>query len=251
MPYTPGRFVWRELMTRDVPRPRSYYSELFGWTYSEVDGLEGKYTLVHQGGEMIAGLWTIPSGVDIQPAWVSYVSVEDVDAATARARRLGWKVSREPADIPGIGRFSVLIDFGGAWVQPFRSADGDPEPRMPPPNTFCWESLATPDVPRAVREYGTVIGWRTRPGPGGAVPLFAVDDTPQGTVADVQEAQGSQPRWVTYVLVSNVEETRDRAARLGGRIVAPRIEIPTVGTIAFITDPVGATLGLYQPEAKS
>ncbi len=48
------------------------------------------------------------------PHWLPYVFVDDVDAAVARARRLGAKIPMSPEDIPGIGRYAVLEDPTGA-----------------------------------------------------------------------------------------------------------------------------------------
>ena len=32
----PGKFIWRDLMTDDIPAVKKFYSELFGWTYLDV-----------------------------------------------------------------------------------------------------------------------------------------------------------------------------------------------------------------------
>ena len=85
--YTPGRVVWRELMTRDVAKARAFYGELFGWRFEEVDmGPMGKYTMVHAGAKPIGGLWPKPEGDPRPSAWMSYVSVEDVDQASEQAK---------------------------------------------------------------------------------------------------------------------------------------------------------------------
>src|SRR5437588_4348602 len=31
MSYTPGRFVWFEHLSNDIPRARAFYEKLFGW----------------------------------------------------------------------------------------------------------------------------------------------------------------------------------------------------------------------------
>ena len=192
----------------------------------------------------MGGLWPPPAGASMPVAWNSYLSVNDVDQTTARAPEMGWQVFRPPTDIPGIGRFSVLADSEGAAVLPYRNAADDPSPASVRPGAFCWETLITTDVPRALHEYPTLFGWRRQSSPNGEVPIFAVDDTRGGQVADVQD--GTTPRWLTYVRVLDARLTASRAAKLGGRTLAPGIDIPEVGTIAFITDPGGATLGLYQ-----
>ena len=248
MAHTPGRFVWRERITPDVDRARVFYSELLNWTWQETKSIDGPYWLAQVDGTQIGGLWPPPKGVSIPVSWNSYVSVDDVDGTTARAKELGWEVFRPPTEIPGIGRFSVMADFAGAAVLPWRNVEDDPPVEPARPGAFCWETLMTADVQRALREYSMLFGWRRQSSPNGEVPIFAVDDTRAGQIADVQQAGagGNPPRWLTYVRVTDARSTAARAAKLGGRVLAPGIDIPEVGTIAFIADPGGAVLGLYQ-----
>ena len=65
-------------------------------------------------------LWPdVPVRAPDSPATFSHslhLQVDDVDAATERARRGGAAVEREPADQP-YGRASVLVDpFGHRWI---------------------------------------------------------------------------------------------------------------------------------------
>jgi len=62
-----------------------------------------------------------------------------------------------------------------------------------------------------------------------------------GPMADVP------PHWATYVRVASVDETVSKAESLGGKVGAPAMDIPGVGRIAFLQDPTGATIALFQP----
>ena len=73
------------------------------------------YRTVSVGEESIAGIDQM--GVDwhgIPPHWLIYITVDDCDAAAARAEELGGAINRPPADVPNVGRFAVLTDPGGA-----------------------------------------------------------------------------------------------------------------------------------------
>ncbi|MCB2008128.1 MAG: VOC family protein, partial [Rhodoferax sp.] len=49
--------------------------------------------------------------------WLPYIHVADCDAAGAKARELGAvRTILPPTDIPGIGRFTVIIDPLGAPI---------------------------------------------------------------------------------------------------------------------------------------
>ncbi len=112
-----GAFGWFELMTSDAEGAKKFYSELFGWEY-EVDTSTGtRYTMAKVNGELVAGIMEQPEECKgMPPSWDIYVTTDDVDATTAKVEELGGKVLRAPADIPGVGRFSVIQDPQGAVI---------------------------------------------------------------------------------------------------------------------------------------
>jgi len=243
-------FCWRELMTDDVERARRFYAELFGWTWKADQPGAHEYWLASRGGRQVAGMMAKPPGQPMPTAWSSYVLVLDVDAAVRRCAEAGGRVLKEATDIPEVGRFAVLADPWGAVFPPFRPASEESSPpAMPPPaGTFCWETLVTPDPKGAVAFYGKVIGFGTGKTPSGEGTVFTAGDI---MVADVQPARPGGPSyWATYVAVESAEASRDRAARLGGKVLVPRIGVPKVGIVSVIADPTGGSVGLFQPERR-
>jgi predicted enzyme related to lactoylglutathione lyase len=59
--------------------------------------------------------------------------------------------------------------------------------------------------------------------------------------------EGVPPHWMTYVHVESVDDTANRARSLGGKIAAPPMDVPGVGRVAFLEDPTGARIALFQP----
>jgi predicted enzyme related to lactoylglutathione lyase len=112
-----GAISWSELLTSDVNGAKSFYEQLFGWTYEDAPMDEGTYTLVKVNGEEVAGIMTTPPDAgQMPPAWGSYVTVDDVDAAAEKAVTLGGTVYLPPQDIPEVGRFCVIGDPQGAFI---------------------------------------------------------------------------------------------------------------------------------------
>jgi hypothetical protein len=103
-----GMFVWFDLRTNDVGEAGDFYEKLLGWN---VQGEEGHSMIAGDGGPWAA----IAPHESKDAAWVPYVQVEDVDAATARASELGATVLHEAMDGPA-GRFSTIRDTGGAPI---------------------------------------------------------------------------------------------------------------------------------------
>jgi uncharacterized protein len=249
--YTPGRMVWRELLTNDVDKARAFYGELFNWKLDVgMDmGPAGTYYMVNAGGKQIGGMMKSPAEMKGASFWMSVVSVKDVDATVAAATKNGGKVLNPPVDMPSVGRYATIADADGAALSLLRSATGDAEMTGPPgTGQFAWETLNTSDEDRAKKFYTTVFGWKTMAGPGGHGTVFSVGGGGPDQVADMQKAQGFPPCWITYVVVDKLEPTRDRVAKLGGKVMMPLIEVPTVGRIAMISDPTGAVIGLFEPQ---
>jgi uncharacterized protein len=117
---------------------------------------------------------------------------------------------------------------------------------------FCWYELTTPERDEAAAFYGRVVGWDTRAAPVSAVTytLFTAATKPVAGLMELTEAcrqQGAKPAWIGYVAVDNVDATTALAASLGGTIRLPAMDVADVGRFSIISDPQGATIGLFKP----
>ena len=114
-PMGEGVFVWDELVTSDVEGAKRFYGDVFGWTTGDMDMGGGfTYTMFKRsGGDDVAG--AMPLGdIPAPPHWLPYIAPDDIDATTARAKELGAAVKREPWDVGGVGRLSIVQDPAGA-----------------------------------------------------------------------------------------------------------------------------------------
>jgi predicted enzyme related to lactoylglutathione lyase len=113
-----GMFSWFELQTPDVASAKKFYKGLFGWKTTEMKMPGMKYTTLSVGKDEVAGMMALPpqGKKKMPPQWGVYITVDDVDATVKKAAKLGGKVVVAPTDIPGVGRFSVLLDPQGAMV---------------------------------------------------------------------------------------------------------------------------------------
>ena len=112
---THGAFSWSELMTNDLKGATEFYGTLFGWTFDAMPMPEGTYQVIKAGDTSVGGIMAMPPGsAGMPPMWGCYVTVTDVDATARRCTELGGKVIVGPQDIPGVGRFAVILDRQGA-----------------------------------------------------------------------------------------------------------------------------------------
>ncbi|UVJ39076.1 VOC family protein [Arthrobacter sp. CJ23] len=110
----PGTMAWNEVQTSDVPTAVAFYEAVTGCSSSTAPaGDVEEYTSLLVDGEPVAGVMKLP-GEGLPPFWMTYFNVADVDAAVAQAVGLGSHVIAPAFDVPGIGRFAVLMDPAGA-----------------------------------------------------------------------------------------------------------------------------------------
>ena len=113
---------------------------------------------------------------------------------------------------------------------------------------FCWNELNTHNVPAAKKFYARLLGWKTRPfGKDAEYTLFKKGRDNAGGLMKCPKP-GHPAQWIPYVIVDNVDATAKKAAQLRGKVVMPPFDVPTVGRVAGLADPPGATLGIIKPK---
>ena len=108
----PHPVVHFEIRSKDPDATRGFFSDLFGWEYSE-GGLPG-YTYVNTGGQgaIPGGIGPVQGGDD---AVVFFVGVDDVEATLQRAQELGGQTVQPATSVPGV-TFGLLADADGHVV---------------------------------------------------------------------------------------------------------------------------------------
>jgi predicted enzyme related to lactoylglutathione lyase len=114
---------------------------------------------------------------------------------------------------------------------------------------FSWTELTTTDPKAAAEFYGGLFGWSVRD-MGEAMGHYGVvhigDKGVGGIMGHPPGAPAMPPRWGCYVTVDHCDTTLARCVALGGKVLVPAMDIPTVGRMAVIQDPQGATLSVIQ-----
>lgn len=103
-------FCHVELHTTDLAKAKDFYGKLFDW---KLEDIPGDYTMIGVGEGTGGGMMKNP--VPGAPShWLSYVLVDDVEAATKKAKSLGAKVLQETTPVMDYGWLSVIADPTGA-----------------------------------------------------------------------------------------------------------------------------------------
>jgi predicted enzyme related to lactoylglutathione lyase len=108
-------FVHCELATTDVAKAKGFYGKLFDWKFDDMPMEGGAYTLIGVGEGTGGGLMQHPMP-GAPSMWMPYVLVDDVRAATAKARSLGASVMKDATEVKDMGSFSIIVDPTGAMI---------------------------------------------------------------------------------------------------------------------------------------
>jgi predicted enzyme related to lactoylglutathione lyase len=122
------------------------------------------------------------------------------------------------------------------------------------PGTFCWVELGTTDGEAAKSFYSQLFGWDhvdNPMGPDGVYTLLKLDGKDVGGLYKMMPdmlAQGIPPHWLSYIYVSNADETAEKAKAEGATVMNGPFDVATLGRMAVIQDPTGAVFALWQPK---
>jgi uncharacterized protein len=115
---------------------------------------------------------------------------------------------------------------------------------------FSWSELMSRDAKASCEFYTKLFGWTIETSDMGTGPYHSVkvgDTSVGGIMGMPPDAPADMPSmWGCYVTVSKLDETLSAVKRLGGSVLMEPMEVKTVGRMAVIRDPQGATLSVIQ-----
>jgi len=106
-------FVHVELNTTDVDKAKAFYTRLFAWKLEDVPMPGGTYTMISVG-EGTGGAMMQHPMPGAPSMWLAYVQVDDIAAATQKAKSLGATVIKDVTEVMGAGWLSIITDPTGA-----------------------------------------------------------------------------------------------------------------------------------------
>jgi predicted enzyme related to lactoylglutathione lyase len=254
-----GKFVWYELMTTDTKAAEAFYKAVMGWEAQDAGMPDMAYSLLSLGGSRVGGLMALPDEVRKaggQPGWLGYVFVDDLAAAVAQVSKAGGKIHRPPADIPGVGSFSVVADPQGAVLALFHGApapgqEPPPDPAPGTPGHPGWHELHAGDQEAAFGFYAGLFGWtKADPvdmGAMGIYQIFARGGVMMGGMM-TKTAATPAPFWLYYVNVAGIDAAAARVTAAGGKVANGPMEVPGGSWIVQCFDPQGAMFALVGPK---
>src|SRR5215510_14223784 len=155
-----GRFVWHDLLTKDVSAAKRFYGDLLGWRFEDTRRGDRPYVLARSGGTLVAGIVDVTANANAGPQWLSYMAVADVDKTVAQVQSDGGKVLVEPRNLPN-ARAAVIADPQGAPIGLAQVRRAIPDPSDPSPSHFFWDEYLARDAPKALDFYKRLAGYES------------------------------------------------------------------------------------------
>jgi uncharacterized glyoxalase superfamily protein PhnB len=202
----PGDVGYVSLWVPDVERAATFFARVLGWRYGPGSGPQGRQV---EDQSLHHGLW----GGQPRSTLFLCFAVDDVDAAVERVRAAGGHAD-QPHQQP-YGRIAECVDDEGSRFAVFTPPGGtatSASPSRPHAGDVSYITMEVVDSARTRAFYGSVLGWRFRPGSiedgwqvespvpmvgisGGhdeatAVPMYQVDDV-DAAVRRVRDAGGT------------------------------------------------------------
>ena len=157
----PGRFVWRDLMTKDVEAAKKFYGELFGWRFE--NARRGDRPYVHRAlGQRSRSRASSTSAGCRRPARSGSATCRSPTwtRASRSCRPKRGKVLVEPRELP-IARVAVVTDPEGAPLGLAQLRRSVPDPSQPSPHHFFWQEYLARDAEQALAFYKRLAGYES------------------------------------------------------------------------------------------
>ena len=251
-----GQFFWHELITTDPKAAGRFYCDVVGWTTQD-SGVPGHaYTLFQVGDRAVGGMLAITPDMashGARPAWLGYVSTDDVYQTAATVRQLGGAIHIAPQEVPNVIRFTMAADPQGAVFYAAKGLVKEAPAPLPAgtPGTVGWNELMASDGQAAFAFYEKLFGWTKDQamdmGPMGTYQLFATGAEPVGGMMTKPDAI-PVPNWGYYFNVDVIDAAAERVKAAGGKVLMGPAEVPGPMYIIQCMDSLGAYFALVAPK---
>ena len=245
--YPQGTFSWADFFSKDIAASKAFLTALFGWTSEDMPTTLGKpdYTMFSLDGHYVAG--GSPAFDPNMPSfWNNYISVDNVDEMVAKAESLGAKITMPAMDVLDSGRMSTIQDPIGAHVSLWQPKKHIGAGIVNTPGAMTWNELYTPDLETAKKFYTDLFGWTydIDEKNDGYTTIMNRGRMNGGMMQITEEMMGMPPSWAVYFTVKDMDTAVAKVKELGGQVHMQKDV--TVGKIAMIADPAGASFMLIQ-----
>lgn len=106
-------WCWGEVMTPDAEAAKSFYGQVFGWTFEQDTNNPSQYWMAKLGDRTVGGVMQMDDSMQgVPPHWSVYFQTADVPGKCEAIKSLGGSVHFGPFDSP-VGPIAICADSEG------------------------------------------------------------------------------------------------------------------------------------------
>lgn len=253
-----GAPIWFDLMSSDPTKAAAFYGELFGWETEPPREEFGGYQNFTKNRKRVAGLSPyMQEAGGPADVWSIYLHTTDAEATARAVEAAGGTIMVPPMAVGDEGTMLVGVDPAGGVIGFWQPGTHVGYTEHGDHGTPYWFEEHTKDYAKSVAFYAGVVGARIEEvGTGGDPNAVGPDHYGQMFIGDmsysgIMDAAKLHPAevpsfWQVYITVDDVDASVKHAQELGGTALMPG-EVTPYGTLAVITDPLGAVIALGHP----
>jgi uncharacterized protein len=121
--------------------------------------------------------------------------------------------------------------------------------------TPSWIEHSSSDQKASKEFYGQLFGWEFEDNPmtgddGAEMGTYSIAMIDGDSIAGLGPvmSDGALPSWGVYLASDDVDAAVKQAQEAGGQVLAGPMDVPAQGRMAWVSDPAGAAVGLWQEQ---
>jgi predicted enzyme related to lactoylglutathione lyase len=218
-----------------------------------------RYMIFGTEGKDVGGMmtWSAAGAPEMPPVWMGHIHTAKLDEELKAVTSDGGIVIKPAQDIPGVGRFAVVLDPQKVKYLLFEPGRKDVPPRLDQMavGNVGWHELLTDDAVKAFDYYSRHYGWQKDyahdMGPMGVYQTFRMDKPLySGGMMSIKNCpgipEGIEPHWNFYFTVNDVEAAQKRVIDAGGKMIMPPMDVPGGSRVLQAQDDQGCNFALMQ-----
>ncbi|MFW0773969.1 VOC family protein [Paenarthrobacter nitroguajacolicus] len=249
--YASGEPCWADLQTRDVAAAKSFYEQIFGWTYKDLPTPDGRsYAQAFVKDQLVAVIAPqnpMQEAAGMRGQWNVYISATDTEEIAEDAVHAGGKLQFGPEAVADTGVLAFIEPPGGGTTGIWQAGTHVGSHLFNEPGALAWAELLTPEPQAAVAFFQQLFGHEVTEYPqddGGSYSTLMVKGDEVAGIVPADE--GDEAGWQIYFGVADLRKAVEAAAAAGGELLVEPEDRPEAGSLATIQDPQGGVLSLIQ-----
>ncbi|MBT2586715.1 VOC family protein [Arthrobacter sp. ISL-95] len=249
--YASGEPCWADLQTRDVEAAKTFYGQVFGWTYKDLPTPDGRsYAQAFVKDQLVAVIAPqnpMQEAAGTHGQWNIYISATDTEEIAEEAVHAGGKLQFGPEAVADTGVLAFIEPPGGGTTGIWQAGTHTGSHLFNEPGAFAWAELLTPEPQAAVAFFQQLFRHEVTEYPqddGGSYSTLMINGDEVAGVVPADE--GEEAGWQIYFGVADLRKAVEAAAAAGGELLVEPEDQPETGSLATLQDPQGGVLSLIQ-----